>query len=285
MVFGLMLLTVTAICTQPANAADNGIYPPDSKPFGWSYGEWSAKWWQWVYSIPLETNPQLQGIVQPPAVPVTVTVDCSQGQAGPVWFLAATFGGWAVRECKDPIPADVPIFFPVNNTYFGVIGFDCIHDGSFPNGLYPFHPVNDCLDEFWRHPDKGIGPADQPKVHSWTDLVAYVTSIQDPPQQINTWVDGVPVPDLTAYRAKAPMFDVKTPAHNVLGYVWPGVPGQRGLGMFGTTVSDTYGPNGTDGYWLMLKPLTPGRHTIQFTAGDNPAWLNITYRFTVGNGK
>jgi len=29
----------------------------DSKPFGHSYSEWSAKWWQWLLSIPLARNP------------------------------------------------------------------------------------------------------------------------------------------------------------------------------------------------------------------------------------
>src|SRR5947209_6336709 len=37
------------------------VHPPCSKPYGLTYGEWSAKWWQWVYSIPVGTNPQLQG--------------------------------------------------------------------------------------------------------------------------------------------------------------------------------------------------------------------------------
>jgi hypothetical protein len=182
--FGLMLLTVTAACAQPANATANncqqqgnnqgdnngcfGIYPPNSQPFGLSYGEWSAKWWQWVYSIPLEKNPQYQGIVQPPSVPVAVTVDCSLGQSGPVWFLGASFGGLASRECKDPVPPDVSLFFPMTNTYFGVIGFDCIYQGSFAAaGGYPpeYTPVNHCFDRYWKYPDKGIYvEADRAKV-------------------------------------------------------------------------------------------------------------------------
>jgi len=44
-------------------------------------------------------------------------VDCSLGQSGPVWFLGADFGGIASRACKDPIPPDVALFFPVTNTY------------------------------------------------------------------------------------------------------------------------------------------------------------------------
>jgi hypothetical protein len=33
------------------------VYPIDSTPFGLSYGEWSAKWWKWLLSIPASRNP------------------------------------------------------------------------------------------------------------------------------------------------------------------------------------------------------------------------------------
>jgi len=33
------------------------IFPIDSKPFGHTYGEWSARWWQWLLSIPKSRNP------------------------------------------------------------------------------------------------------------------------------------------------------------------------------------------------------------------------------------
>ena len=33
------------------------IYQPNSKPFGLSLGDWSAKWWQWLLSIPKSINP------------------------------------------------------------------------------------------------------------------------------------------------------------------------------------------------------------------------------------
>lgn len=33
------------------------LFPIESKPYGFSYGQWIAKWWQWLLSIPLSTNP------------------------------------------------------------------------------------------------------------------------------------------------------------------------------------------------------------------------------------
>jgi hypothetical protein len=58
----------------PATQAD--VVPLDG--YGASYGEWSARWWQWILSIPAETNPNFEG-------------DCAQGQYDRVWFLASRF--------------------------------------------------------------------------------------------------------------------------------------------------------------------------------------------------
>jgi hypothetical protein len=305
--FGLMLLAVTAVWAQPTATTDHNcqqqgnnqgdnksgcfdIYAANSYPFGLSYGEWSAKWWQWVYSIPLEKNPQYQGTVQPPKVPVTIPVDCTLGKSGPVWFLGASFGGFAVRECKGPLPSDVSLFFPVANTYFGVIGFDCIDRGSFAAaGGYPTDhlPVNHCFDEYWQYPDLGIyPPSDRSKIHSYDDLVAYVASgLNAPPEGgalFTAYIDNVPVRNLADYRAKASIFTVTTPSSNVLGYNWGFSSGDWS---HGTGVADLYYPNGSDGYWLMIKPLGPGRHTVRFTAGNTsatpPIFLDVTYGFTV----
>ncbi len=79
------------------------VFPPDSNPYGVSYAEWTAKWWQWVLSIPKESNPVLDENGK----------NCAQGQSGPVWFLAGTGGGSAKRTCT--IPAGKAILFPILN--------------------------------------------------------------------------------------------------------------------------------------------------------------------------
>jgi hypothetical protein len=33
------------------------IFQPDSNPYGLTYGDWTARWWQWAYSIPKDVNP------------------------------------------------------------------------------------------------------------------------------------------------------------------------------------------------------------------------------------
>lgn len=89
--------------TVPSGSDGRGSFiDPDG--FGLSYGDWSARWWEWLLSIPAATNPNLS----------TGRVDCSVGQAGDVWFLAGSFGGTAQRSCT--IPQGKALFFPMINT-------------------------------------------------------------------------------------------------------------------------------------------------------------------------
>ena len=79
------------------------LYAPDSMPFGRTYAEWTAKWWQWVLALPKTENPLVGDTGK----------DCTNNQGGPVWFLAGTLQGQAERSCI--IPADKAILFPVIN--------------------------------------------------------------------------------------------------------------------------------------------------------------------------
>jgi hypothetical protein len=79
------------------------VFSVGSNPFGISYAEWTAKWWKWALSIPLENNP--------------IRDDTSKyyrlNQSGPVWFLAGTSGGIVERKCT--IPKEKAILFPILN--------------------------------------------------------------------------------------------------------------------------------------------------------------------------
>jgi len=76
------------------------LFPRKSKPFGVSFEDWSAKWWQWAMSIPKDENPMFGG-------------PCELHQSGKVFFLAGTHGGSDLRSCT--IPAGKAIFFPIVN--------------------------------------------------------------------------------------------------------------------------------------------------------------------------
>jgi hypothetical protein len=97
--------------TTPTIAGSNGIevFPPDSMPYNLTYGDWSAKWWQWALSIPANINPLLDQTGE----------NCNVNQSGPVWFLAGTQGGSAERSCI--IPEGKAIFFPIINGYASLV--------------------------------------------------------------------------------------------------------------------------------------------------------------------
>jgi hypothetical protein len=79
------------------------IISTNSSPYNISYAEWTARWWQWLFSIPIENNPLMDETGK----------NCEINQSGPVWFLAGTAGGECKRECT--IPAEKSVLFPVLN--------------------------------------------------------------------------------------------------------------------------------------------------------------------------
>jgi hypothetical protein len=79
------------------------------KPFGLSYGAWTVKWWQWIWSIPDSTNPLNDQTGENSSI--------NQPEKD-VWFLAGT---WATEKLLNvpnrvvTIPSDRAILFPVIN--------------------------------------------------------------------------------------------------------------------------------------------------------------------------
>lgn len=93
----------------PANSVvaqtNVSLFTLDSTPFGIPYNEWTAKWWEWLISIPLSQNPAADNTGEFCAK--------NQNQTDPVWFLVGTFQGRTERTCE--IPAGKGLLFPVLN--------------------------------------------------------------------------------------------------------------------------------------------------------------------------
>ncbi|MEO6596722.1 MAG: hypothetical protein ABIP94_18400 [Planctomycetota bacterium] len=91
-----------------------------------------------------------------------------------------------------------------------------------------------------------------------------------PSDVLTCTIDGVPVAGLQGTRAQSPLYRFQMPAQdNILGL--PGVTG--GLSV-------------TDGYWMLLAPLSTGQHVIHFTAllttGIGAGFTqDVTYNLTV----
>src|SRR5262245_10175900 len=81
LVTALLLAIGLAFCSRVASAAPNPtVVPPNSRPYGASYSQWTAAWEQWAYGAPASMNP----------VTDTTGEFAAVGQHGPVWFLAGT---------------------------------------------------------------------------------------------------------------------------------------------------------------------------------------------------
>jgi hypothetical protein len=226
-IVGLMVAAMIPVAQADSRNPNPQVLPLDSSPYGNTYGEWSARWWQWALSIPAVTNPVLD----------ETGANCAEGQSGQVWFLAgAFFGGTFERACT--VSPDKALFFPIVNAAFGAAVFDC----------EPTQPGVPC---------------------NITVLRAAAAASMDP-VTIEASIDGVPVRNVRDYRVQSPVFSVTLPEGNVVD-----VP------------SGTYAPMVSDGYWLMLAPLSAGAHIIHFknsiTGGPFAGTATeVTYHLTIG---
>ena len=120
-VFVFVFIVIGAISAPSVSAWDwhAKIVPIKSHPFGNTYGEWAAKWWQWALGTPARINPLFDATGE----------FCDAGQKGPVWFLASTLGysggeyGPVERDCT--VPFGKSLFFPIINAgYFAFLNDD-----------------------------------------------------------------------------------------------------------------------------------------------------------------
>lgn len=83
------------------------IYPINSRPYGYSYGEWSAKWWQWLLSIPECSSPALDSSGK----------NANNNQKYPnVFFLCQTYErAGSIPRRTICLPKDKAIFMPIIN--------------------------------------------------------------------------------------------------------------------------------------------------------------------------
>lgn len=226
-VFSLVLLAGIAPGTLLAHDGDDdrgrGLYPPQANPYGTSFGQWTAAWWRWAFSIPIANHPLFDN------------GPCDTNQGGPVFFLGGAFTGVsATRECT--VPAGKSILLPVANG-------ECSNQEPPPFFGGNEAEMRACAISF---------------MDTYLDLGSLVATI-----------DGRTVRNLTTYRVQSPLYSFSAPAD----------------GLFGPT--PVSGQSVSDGYWLFLKPLSEGRHTIHFEA-NFPAFsfpIDVTYNLHVRGGR
>jgi hypothetical protein len=239
---------------QTANE-NPGVLPPDARPFGKTYGEWSAAWWQYVFSIPAADNPLFD----------PTGAKCGVRQSGEVFFLVGTVLGTTGSTTRNncTVSAGKMLFFPLINLEDNI---------AEENACPTCNPTTNLVGQ----------PVTAQKMATLLNcLVAGGTTPFAPPFNscqgttgLNASLDGVSLRNLFAYRAISPVFSITVPPGNNLEQAF-GYP----------NISGTISPVVADGFYLMLAPLSSGRHTISFggTFGSplNSPLSEITYHLTV----
>jgi hypothetical protein len=153
--------------------------------------------------------------------------DCRVNQSGKVWFLAGIQKGQPVPPPSPcPIPAGKAIMFPIINVEWSRLEAE---------GLFKetgkWCPVSAPIN----------GTSDAALASCARAQINHTANFQ-------ASVDGQDLVDLCKYRVLSPPFNVNAVAGNPYG-----VPS---------------GPNRavSDGYWIILKPLSPGMHTLHFAS-------------------
>jgi len=208
----IMILLSSSLLVIPisstVNAASPELFPSSvSKAL-------SAKWWNWLFSIPPSKNP------------IVDDHPCDVKQSGNFFFLVGTFGGSAERNCT--ISKNKAIFFPVIN-------------------------IVATLDK------------NDPNFNTLDKVRKAVSDYVDGATNLKASIDGVSIKNFDSLRAQSPPFKLKVPSDNIGGFP-PG-----------TYVAIS------DGYWVALKPLSVGEHTIKFS-GSVPSAnfdLDVTYHISV----
>lgn len=228
----LILIVILSACgilfsTTPALAQD--AYPANSAPFGMTYGDWEAAYFQYVFSIPASSNPILD--------PSGAT--CNVGQpSGPVFFLnlipdhaffpAGFVGSYAIRTCTIPSKA---LWIPI-------AGWLCSNI-LLPSPDFTPHDLRKCA-------------------------ATAVDGIDI--NRLELIVDGRNLSGLIRERrVQTPYFEFQLPSEDSV-LMWN---------------DETSGSAVSDGYFVLLKPLSPGKHVIQFggayLSGISPSGLAGTF--------
>jgi hypothetical protein len=133
---------------------------------------------------------------------------------------------------------------------------------TIPTGKSLFIPLFNAL--WWT-------PEDGPTARAVRALANAQVAVPFAKVKLHLTVDGVKLNDPFAYRAQSPAG----------GFAFNVIPGSMADLVFGVPVG-IHDPAVADGYWVLLKPMSPGPHTVHIQASSGSAFvLDVTYQLTV----
>jgi hypothetical protein len=186
-------------------------------------------------------------------------IDGDGSEGRPVHPLLDPTGQWAGVGQSGPVYFLGGSFIP--GVYYRTV--------TVPRGKYLFFPlINQSVDNY-------ICGVFDPKI-SINDMRQMAEYYQNDPQSLILEIDGQAVENPKRFRVTSPVYSVFlsqgalcTPT--AATFTWDaGVPGE-------------YMQQIADGYYVMLKPFSPGHHTVRLggTSADGGFFLDVTYDITV----
>jgi len=173
----LSVIAAAAVAVAASRGAAQ-VSPVQAKYRGLSYEEWSARWWQWCFSLPVDGHPLFE------------TADSSAGQSGNVWFLGGTF--ISVENPDNPV----------------LIEGTATRDVTIPPGTALFFPILNAE----ASTAEGNGDTEEELRAVANDAGDHIV-----PGSLLCTIDGKPVRDLLDYRVESPLFVYgPLPENNIL---------------------------------------------------------------------
>jgi hypothetical protein len=248
----VVVVVVTLALLSPTIAlGDNinrGVVRPDTL-CGQLYRVLSIQWWQWAFAQPASVNPLWD----------TTGEYMNGGQCGSVFFLAGSMNAGTYVRCGR-VAEGKSLFFPIYNAF--------VDNSNIGTG--------ESIQQWGQNPSRATVGEMQELIDGWVDSQTGLTCE----------VDGVPMKKIDAgatspYRVKSGPF----------GYYAPSQPFWFNWGVNGTydtgnrVIGKGSGVPGeaavSDGVWLLLSPLSVGRHKIHWNVPDPGFPLDVTYYITV----
>lgn len=190
----------------------------------------------------------------------------SYGEWGLAWWEWAFSFDCATNPITDPDGSlqgqgqSGPVYFLA-----GTGGTPAVRSVTIPAGKAVFFPLI-CIINDYPCPDETFQPAPGQTLEEF--LVEGANAFIGSTTSLSATLDGVALTNLTDYRGSTGLvsFTGNADLSNCLDGCITGTP------------QDAV----SDGYWLMLKPLSPGQHTLHFNAASSYGFsLDVTYTITV----
>ena len=164
-----------------AASANPGVAPVQSNPYGASYSEWSARWWQYALSIPTDQSPFLD----------STGANFAVGQSGKVWFLSGVI---VFTSPGQPLPPG-----QVNTV---------VRNVTLPSGTSLFFPVLNSEQD-------NLVPGGPNTRYTVDQLRAFAQQSMATAENMQVQVDGRSIAGLSQYEVTSPVFSYHLPDNNI----------------------------------------------------------------------